>query len=297
MGDLMMVSISRIDPDPSGIQPREMLDGDVVKRYAEQIRDGAKFPPVRLWDIKGTPGAKFRVSDGYHRFTAHKQAGLKEIHAEVFVGTMIECVEDAIASNAIHGKALTDAERYTAMLSYLGMLADAKKPMPSIRFLKDMAGVSHATAKRVLRDFKASPSAEPSFEDRSPTKQLSERLTQGVVSDLRSESEEKSAEDAVQEVYSETKATVDKLIHDGKVKAANLRNAISAVVKAYEACESCETGVYFTHNRSSFDKAVTMMRKIEAGCRPERECACEGQGCSMCNGYGWINGHQARNAS
>jgi len=298
MSELMKIDIAKIDPDPSGIQPRDMLDGDTVKRYAELLDDGVTFPAIRLWDIEEKPGGKFRISDGYHRFAAHRAAGREVIVATVQVGSMIECVADAISMNSGHGKVLTDHEKYSAMLSYLALVAQAQKPMPSITYLRQMAGVTAAVAKRVLREFKASPSAEPDPELRSPADQISrEVLAQGHVSPdenprpiLVPDSE---PEQAVEAIHSSACVAVEKIVHDGKVQAANLRNALTAATKAYKACESVEGGVYFRQHREVFDKYIEALRKLEHGCRPEEVCACDGQGCNQCGMYGWINGNQA----
>lgn len=290
----MKIELDRIDPKPDDIQPRQMIDGDLVKRYAEQIEEGSEFPPIRLWDIEEKPGGKFRVSDGYHRLAAHRSVGRKAIVATVHVGSMLECIHDAISMNAQHGKSLTEHERYSSTLAYLSRVAEAEKPMPSIRFLCDMAGVSRAVAKRALREFKASPAAEPEYEERSPAAKLSrEVLTQGGVSEDELDDGDGGAEKPASSAYSGTLAAAEKIVHDGQVASANLRNALKAAMQAYQACEKCEGGKYFVEHRGTFEKHLGVIRRVESACRPARVCVCEGQGCQECKGYGWINGHQA----
>ncbi len=49
---------------------------DQVQRFADRMRDGESFPPIRV--VAGLPG-QYRVIDGTHRAAAATAAGLTHI--------------------------------------------------------------------------------------------------------------------------------------------------------------------------------------------------------------------------
>ena len=57
------------------------------------MRDGAKFPPVTVFD-----GENNWLSDGFHRF----YAGLEEIEADVRQGTLRDAKLFSMSANAVH---------------------------------------------------------------------------------------------------------------------------------------------------------------------------------------------------
>jgi hypothetical protein len=53
------LDVIRIDGET---QPREELDQEMVAEYAEFMRDGIKFPPVRVF----FDGSNYWLVDGFH---------------------------------------------------------------------------------------------------------------------------------------------------------------------------------------------------------------------------------------
>lgn len=75
---------------------RAQTSGEVVLRYAEAMRDGATFPPVRaVWD-----GTDYWLWDGFHRYFACAEAGITTLTVEVTDGTLRQARLLAIGANA-----------------------------------------------------------------------------------------------------------------------------------------------------------------------------------------------------
>ena len=69
-----------------GTQPRLKLDQDLVKEYAEVMREGVVFPPVEVFH----DGSEYWLVDGFHRYFGYKANGLTSIEAIVHTGTLRE---------------------------------------------------------------------------------------------------------------------------------------------------------------------------------------------------------------
>lgn len=81
----------RFEPDPSTIQ-----------RYAESIE---VLPPIKV-------NQRHELIDGYHRWTAHKKAGVEQIRAEVIeTASDAEVLRLAIETNATHGLQLSTGDK------------------------------------------------------------------------------------------------------------------------------------------------------------------------------------------
>jgi hypothetical protein len=79
------ISAIRID---GGTQARLKLDHNVVKEYAECMKDGDKFPPVTVF----YDGSEYWLANGFHRYFATKSNGELEIECEVKQGTLDDAV-------------------------------------------------------------------------------------------------------------------------------------------------------------------------------------------------------------
>ena len=92
-----------------GLQVRCSTNKDVVAEYAEDIKDGAKFPPVIVYRQSvgsasaKAPGGKYLLADGYHRVGAARELGLIEIEADVREGGYNEAIRFALRANTAHG--------------------------------------------------------------------------------------------------------------------------------------------------------------------------------------------------
>ena len=86
-----------------GTQPRIFLDQDLVKSYAEHMREGAVFPPVVVFH----DGSEYWLADGFHRYFAIRANAVTTVEAEVITGTLRDAQLYAWKANNKHGKRLS----------------------------------------------------------------------------------------------------------------------------------------------------------------------------------------------
>ena len=120
------IALTKIRLD-GGTQPRKELDEHLVQHYTEELLEGKEFPPVDLY----FDGKHYWLSDGFHRWHAHKRAGHKDIVSVVNKGTKRDAFIASLRANAHHGKARSpDERRYVVQLALedieLGELSDAQ---------------------------------------------------------------------------------------------------------------------------------------------------------------------------
>jgi hypothetical protein len=92
------IEISAIRTD-GGTQARLKLDHNVVKEYAECMKDGDKFPPVTVF----YDGSEYWLANGFHRYFATKSNGELEIECEVKQGTLDDAVLYAFSADGRQG--------------------------------------------------------------------------------------------------------------------------------------------------------------------------------------------------
>ena len=61
----------------AGTQARAVIEEAIVDEYADQLTEGATFPPVTVFQ----DGSTTYLADGFHRLEAHRRAGRGEIEA------------------------------------------------------------------------------------------------------------------------------------------------------------------------------------------------------------------------
>jgi len=177
-----------------GTQPRKELDDTLVQHYTEELLESKEFPPVDLY----FDGKHYWLSDGFHRWHAHKRAGHKEISATVNKGTKRDAFIASLRANADHGKARTpDERRYVVQLA----LEDIEMGEMSDRQIGEICKVSHMTVMRVrkainlqkevtvgkdgkrrtppkaLREKTLTPSAPPAFENEDKLNEMATEIT------------------------------------------------------------------------------------------------------------------------
>ncbi len=80
-------------------QTRVQTDMDVVKEYADDMRNGDTFPPVTVFH----DGANYWLADGFHRVHAALQVGSETIEADVQTGSKRDALFTALAANQKRG--------------------------------------------------------------------------------------------------------------------------------------------------------------------------------------------------
>ena len=98
-----------------GTQQRTGLNHETVKEYAEAMRQGDKFPPVKL----RFDGENYWLTDGFHTTEAAWSIGRTEIEAEVIKGTQRDAILDSVGVNSNHGLRRSNADKRRAVTTLL----------------------------------------------------------------------------------------------------------------------------------------------------------------------------------
>ena len=109
-----MINITTINTQ-AGTQSRAAINEDTIAEYAEAMKGGAKFPPIRIFN----DGVENYLADGFHRFFAVKKLGKTSIDAVVVTGTLRDAILYSLGSNHEHGLRRTNADKRKSVLIML----------------------------------------------------------------------------------------------------------------------------------------------------------------------------------
>lgn len=111
----MKLSFDKIRLD-GGTQPRAELLLDVIHEYAEQMLNGAEFPPVVVF----FDGNDYWLADGFHRLNAARETcPEKSVEVEVHQGTQSDAQWYSYSVNKAHGLRRTKEDRIRAIKAAL----------------------------------------------------------------------------------------------------------------------------------------------------------------------------------
>ena len=135
----MKIKLSLITID-AGTQARQKINQDVVNDYAQLLSDGTIFPPIVVF------GETNILADGWHRFFAHRAAGIKEIEVESHEGGVREAIFYGFGANKNRGLQMNrdDAKNIIGR-----MLMDQEWAKLGDRKIADHVGVSDTTVLRM----------------------------------------------------------------------------------------------------------------------------------------------------
>jgi hypothetical protein len=88
-------------------QVRERICQETVDEYAQEMQEGAIFPPIELVE----DGILYFIADGYHRYEAAKKIDKGFIEANVRQGSVRDAILIGLSSNHNHGLRLTIDDR------------------------------------------------------------------------------------------------------------------------------------------------------------------------------------------
>jgi ParB-like chromosome segregation protein Spo0J len=125
------------------LQPRALMNEDIISEYAELIADGTEFPPITVY----FDSVYYWLADGYHRYFAHKSAAQTEIECEIVNGTRRDAILFSSGVNE-HGLRRTNEDRRKAVLN---LLDDMEWSEWSDRKIAEICKVSHVTVGRVRK--------------------------------------------------------------------------------------------------------------------------------------------------
>ncbi|MDM5178494.1 hypothetical protein PO883_14950 [Massilia sp. DJPM01] len=97
----------------AGTQSRAQTSNATVEEYTEALEQGVQFPPVVVFSDGSNTGNW--LADGFHRYLAHKAAGLVEIACDIRVGILPDAVLFSAGANGTHGLPRTNADKRSAV--------------------------------------------------------------------------------------------------------------------------------------------------------------------------------------
>lgn len=124
-----------------------------VKRYADAMKAGQRFPAIKAMKV----GGRLVLVDGFHRLAAAKYAGCEEsLEVElVGEGNAAEALWYAFEANRQHGLPLKTRELRDGFKAYVRAKKNltANKQLKSYREISKDLGVGHTTIRHWMRRF------------------------------------------------------------------------------------------------------------------------------------------------
>ncbi|MEO1035203.1 MAG: ParB N-terminal domain-containing protein [Pseudomonadota bacterium] len=135
------------------VSVRKKTDHATADDYAEAMKNGAVFPPIVVFNEKGTE--RFIVADGAHRLRAAIESKQKTIKCEVRHGSEIDALEYALGCNLDHGLRMSRSDRLHAIGQLMGTPELARK-YSNHEQRADLLHISKSTFQRLLRQWRES---------------------------------------------------------------------------------------------------------------------------------------------
>jgi hypothetical protein len=126
-----------------GTQSRLKTTDDAVESYADEMTQGAVFPPIAVY----FDGATHWLADGFHRFLAAKRIERSTILAEVHEGGRLDALRHALGANATNGVCRTNADKRNAIEIALEEWPDRANPV-----IAEICRVSADLVRRVRNE-------------------------------------------------------------------------------------------------------------------------------------------------
>lgn len=139
------ISIFDIERDDK-IQPRVEQKEEVIFEYAENLANGAEFPPVDVF----YDGETYWLADGFHRYAAYSLKNRETIPANVHEGGRREAIIHAAGSNATHGIPRSNADKRRVVEN---MLKDSEFNIESDHTIAEWCKVSQPFVSKMRKDF------------------------------------------------------------------------------------------------------------------------------------------------
>ena len=108
-----------------GTQARVQTTDDAIESYADEMSQGAVFPPIVVY----YDGATYWLADGFHRFLAARRIERPTISADVFPGGRTDALRHALGANATNGVYRNNADKRKAVAIALEEWPDRANPV------------------------------------------------------------------------------------------------------------------------------------------------------------------------
>lgn len=125
------------------VQVRAALCETTVVEYAEAMKEGAKFPPIVVFQ----EGKKLWLAEGFTRVEAARRIGRKNLAAQVERGGKHEATWYALGANRTHGLRLSAADKRRAV-----RIALEERPHASDRMIAEHVGCGHPMVAAIRRE-------------------------------------------------------------------------------------------------------------------------------------------------
>jgi hypothetical protein len=122
-----------------GTQARLTTNDDAIASYADEMANGAVFPPIVVY----YDGATHWLADGFHRYLAAKRIDRPTILAQVEPGGRTDALRHALGANATNGVYRNNADKRNAVEIALEEWSDLANPV-----LADICKVSVELVRR-----------------------------------------------------------------------------------------------------------------------------------------------------
>ena len=106
----MELKLTQIRLD-GGTQARDKMDKNTISEYAQQMMEGAVFPPIEVFYDK----KDYWLVDGFHRYHACMNIKRKEIEVKITEGTKHEAFEYSLGVNDKHGRPRSSEDKRKAL--------------------------------------------------------------------------------------------------------------------------------------------------------------------------------------
>ncbi|GBD48142.1 ParB N-terminal domain-containing protein [Methylopila sp. Yamaguchi] len=134
----------------SSAQPRAALNYDVVNAYAQDMAEGAVFPPLVVFREQADGVVVYWLADGFHRHAAAGQARLSMVEVDIRKGGLRDAVLFSVGANAQHGlqRSIEDKRRAVRRL-----LDDGEWSLLSDREIARRCRVTHPFVSKLRAEF------------------------------------------------------------------------------------------------------------------------------------------------
>lgn len=126
-----------------GTQARLKTTDEAIESYAEEMNQGAVFPPIVVY----FDGATHWLADGFHRCLAAKRIERKMILAELYEGGRTDALRHALGANATNGVCRTNDDKRNAVEIALEEWPDRANPV-----LAEICRVSPDLVRRIRHE-------------------------------------------------------------------------------------------------------------------------------------------------
>ncbi len=161
-----MVTIETIDIDrirlDGGTQSRVRINPDTVDAYAQEMADGAEFPPV----VVCFDGKEYWLADGFHRLYAALKVGAKAIRVEVILGTARDALLRSVGANTKQGLHRTNQDKRKAVTT---LLTDSEWQRWTDVKIAEACGVTNRFVGMVREELSLNDSIKERFAERNGT--------------------------------------------------------------------------------------------------------------------------------